>query len=158
MTCCAPIDTTNVREAMFALVMLALLIPFAAVAQGLDAEGAIDTIIGSEVTTGEEQASDDETRIIAAVERTAENATEVRKKFSLDGLEIIFLADLGKDSDVDAAIEEYQPRIVELREAIEGSAMFYHAVNSQRILLRDIVALEFDDSNGVTIFVSGSKP
>lgn len=158
MTCCAPIGTVNLREPLVAVLMLALLVPFAAIAQGLDAEGAIDTIVGSEVTTGEERASEDESRIVAAIENTAANVGEVRKKFSLDAVEIIFLADLGNDSDVDAKMDEFEQRIVELRQAIEGSAMFYHAVNSHGILLRDIVALEFDDSNGVTIFVSGRQP
>jgi len=127
-------------------------------AQGLDADGAIDTIVGSEITTGEKQAAADEGRIIAAIEKTQANVAEVRKKFSLDAVEIVFLSDLGEDSDVDAKLEELEPRIAELREAIEGSAMFYHAINSNRIMLRDIVALEFDDDNGVTIFVAGTQP
>lgn len=131
-------------------------------AQGLDAEGAIDTIVGSEITTGEEEAGADEDRIIAAIENTPATIAEVRKKFSLDAVEIVFLPDVGpdrgEDGAVDAKVEEFGPRIAELREAIEGSAMFYHAINSNRILLRDIVALEFDDDNGVTIFVAGTQP
>lgn len=150
----APTNGLNLKAPLLAL----LLVPFTAFAQGLGAEGAVDTIVGSEVTTGEESVSEDESRIIAAIEKTAANVGEVRKTFSLDAVEIIFLADLDSDADIGAKIDAFEPRIVELRQAIEGSAMFYHAVNSHRILLRDIVALEFDDSKGVTIFVSGRQP
>lgn len=129
-------------------------------AQGLDAEGAIDTIVGSEVTTGEEQAADDEQRILEAIDNTAANVSEVRRRFSLDAVEIVFLPDLAQASGtaVDAALEENREAITELQQAIEGSAMFYHAVDSRRIMLRDVIALEFDDANGVTIFAKGTDP
>lgn len=127
-------------------------------AQGLDAEGAIDTIVGSDVKTGEEAAAADQERLIGAIENTSANISEVRKKFSLDELEIIFLPDIEQQAVLQAKIAEYENLIVELRQAIEGSAMFYHAVNSKDVLLRDIVALEFDDQNGVTIFVQGERP
>ncbi|MEO3997378.1 hypothetical protein [Mesorhizobium sp. CAU 1732] len=128
-------------------------------AQGLDADGAIDTIVGSDVTTGEENSAADEGRIVAAIENTAANISEVRKKFSLDKVEIVFLSDLGDgQTPVEAKLEERKADVTELQKSIEGSAMFYHAVDSRQILLRDVVALEFDDNNGVTIFVAGSDP
>jgi hypothetical protein len=130
----------------------------ALMAQGLDAEGAIDTIVGSDVRTAEEAAADDQDRLLGAIGNTSANISEVRKKFSLDAMEIIFLPDLAEQDAVAAKIAETEQLIVELRQAIEGSAMFYHAVNSKGVLLRDIVALEFDDDNGVTIFVSGTSP
>lgn len=127
-------------------------------AQGLDAEGAIDTIVGSDVKTGEEAAAADQERLIGAIENTSDNISEVRKKFSLDELEIIFLPDIEEQAALQAKIAEYENLIVELRQAIEGSAMFYHAVNSKGVLLRDVIALEFDDQNGATIFVQGEAP
>lgn len=128
-------------------------------AQGLDSEQAIEAIVGSEVETNEERAASEEGRILAAIENTSANTSEVRKKFSLDNLEIIFLPDIGEEqTTVEAKIEEYEEQIVELREAIEGSAMFFHAVDSRSVMLRNIVAMEFDDENGVTIFVAGSEP
>jgi hypothetical protein len=131
----------------------------ALLAQGLENEQAIDTIVGSDVTTNEENAEAEQGRIVAAIEKTAANTGEVRKKFSLDKVEIIFLPDLAENgTDLDAKLAEYEDQIVELREAIEGSAMFYHAVDSRDVLLRDVVALEFDDKNGVTIFVAGEDP
>lgn len=130
-----------------------------ALSQGLDAEGAIDTIVGSDVTTGEERASADEARIVAAIENSSKAAAEVRRKFSLDRVEIIFLPNLEEeDTSVEAKMEEYKPQVTELRESIQGSAMFYHAVDSRSVMLTDVIALEFDDKNGVTIFVAGKKP
>lgn len=128
-------------------------------AQGLDTEGAIDAIVGSDVTTGEERAAGDEDRIVAAIENSAQVAAEVRRKFSLDRVEIVFLPDLDDGTTkIEAKLEEFQPQVTELRESIQGSAMFYHAVASRSVMLNDVVALEFDDKNGVTIFVRGEEP
>lgn len=142
------------------LVLVALLATNAPLmAQGLDAAGTIDTIVGSEVVTGEEKAAADESRIIAAVENSAKAAEDVRRKFSLDRVEIVYIPDLGdEETGVEAKMEEYSAQLTDLRESIQGSAMFYHAVDSRQIMLNDIIALEFDDQNGVTIFVSGEKP
>lgn len=128
-------------------------------AQGLDSEGAIEAIVGSEVTTGEEPARADEARIVAAIENTGEAAAEVRRKFALDHVGIIFLPDLGEaNTAIEARMEEFSDRIEELRVEIQASAIFYHALDSRSVLLTDVVAVEFDDDNGVTIFVSGSEP
>src|SRR5690606_16331629 len=79
-------------------------------AQGLDTEGAIDTIVGSDVTTGEERAAAEEARIVAAIENSSAVAAEVRKKFSLDRVEIIFLPDIGEEeTEVEAKLAEFEP-------------------------------------------------
>lgn len=149
----------QILAAFLALMLLASVPNMQLFAQGLDADGAIDTIVGSDVTTGEERTKADESRILAAIEASSDNASGVRKKFALDHVEIIFLSDLGKEEGaVEASMAENKSRIVELQEAIQGSAMFYHAIDSRSVLLKDIVALEFDDKNGVTIFVAGSQP
>lgn len=145
--------------AAFMLAMLAAAPDGVLLAQGLDAEGAIDTIIGSEVTTGEEAARADEARIVAAIEKTGEAAAEVRRKFVLDHVEIIFLPDIGDaDTAVEAVMEEFADSIEQLRTEIQASAIFYHALDSRSVLLTDVVAVEFDDDNGATIFVAGSEP
>ncbi|MET3791264.1 hypothetical protein [Aquamicrobium terrae] len=127
-------------------------------AQGLDAEGALDTIIGSDVNTKEEPVAAEEGRIVAAIEQTPKNISEVRRRFTIDRVDIVFLPDFGDgDSTVQAKLAEFDGQIVEMRKEIEGSAIFFHALNSRSVLLRDVVALEFDDANGVTIFVAGGK-
>ena len=154
---------TRIHAALAAAFLLACAPNMALLAQGLDAEGAIDTIVGSEVTTGEEAAAADEARIVAAIENTAETISEVRRKFALDRVEIIFLLDLGPDlgdneTAVEAKMAEFGPQLEELRAEIQASAIFYHAIDSHSVLLTDVVALEFDDDNGVTIFVAGTEP
>ncbi|MCC5779978.1 hypothetical protein H7H48_13025 [Nitratireductor sp. B36] len=125
-------------------------------AQGLQREEAIDAIVGSEVKTEEVEAESASSRILAAIDATAANAERVRKTFSLDEIDIVFLPDLEeKDSRISSAIAENEEQIAMLREAIEGSALFFHAVDSRSIPLRDVVALEYAERGGVTIFVKG---
>lgn len=127
-------------------------------AQGLDDEEAIETIVGSEVGTEEQKAEAEADRVIAAIANAHDTAQEVRKAFSLDELKIVFLPDLGSTPEIDDAIASNQTTIKALRQAIEGSAMFYHAVDSRSINLSDIVALEFGEDNTATIFVAGEDP
>lgn len=150
----------RVRSQVAALVVTGLVaLGGPAMTQGLDAEGAIDTIVGSDVTTGEEKASNDEARIVAAIENSSTAAAAVRRKFSLDKVEIVYIPDVDDaETSLEAKLEQYKPQVNELRESIQGSAMFYHAIDSRSIMLTDVIAVEFDDANGVTIFVSGEKP
>lgn len=130
----------------------------ALMAQGLETEGAIDAIVGSDVTTGEEAVTADEERIVAAIERTSESAAEVRKRFTLERVDIVFLPDFDDEqTSVDEKLVEYASQIEELRTEIQGSALFYHAVDSRSVLLTDIIAIEFDNDNA-TIFVAGRDP
>ena len=128
-------------------------------AQGLNTEGTIDAIVGSDVNTNEEAVADDEDRIVAAIEKTPESASEVRRRFSIDRVDIVFLPDFGdEETAVEAKAAEFESQITELRNEIQGSAIFYHALDSRSVLLNDVIALEFGDDNGVTIFVSGHQP
>lgn len=134
----------------------------ASFAQGLDAQETIDTIVGSDVETAEQAVASDAGRVVAAIEKSLDNAALVRKRFSIDNVRIVFLPDLDDDASaeeamVKAAMEKFRGEITTLREAIQGSAIFYHAINSHSILLNDIVAVEFGDENDVTILVAGKQ-
>lgn len=138
--------------------MLAPLAQHSLMAQGLDSEEAIDKIIGSDVKTEETNKDDQTERVVAAIDNTLQNAEAVRKAFNLDTLEIVFLPDIGRENGaIEEAIESHADEIASLRESIEGSAMFYHAVDSRDILLRNIVAVEFEEDGNVTIFVEGDE-
>lgn len=127
-------------------------------AQGLDADGAIDAIVGSDITTGEEPVLADAARIVAAIEKTSDNAAEVRKRFTLDRVDIVFLPDFDEETtEIDEKLSEFAQQIEELRTEIQGSALFYHAVDSRAVALTDIIAVEFDGDNA-TIFVAGRDP
>ena len=153
-------DRPNWLHAVFATAFLLASAPnVALLAQGLDSEEAIDTIVGSDVKTGESKTAADEDRILAAIEKSTDNAADVRKRFSIDDVEIVFLPDLGEEETaVEAKMEEYKDDVAVLREAIQGSAIFYHAIDSRSVLLTDVIALEFHDQNAVTIFVAGGEP
>lgn len=131
-------------------------------AQGLESEQAIETIIGTEVAEEESQAAADASKVIAAIEKTGEAISKVRKTSTLDKVDIVFLADAvaaegGPPPEIEAKVEEHKEEIAELRQELEGNAMLYHAIDSRQILLRDILAVEFDDENGVVIYAA-AKP
>lgn len=143
-------------------ILLACMTGNVSLAQGLDAEETIETIVGSQIETAEETAATDEAGIIAAIEQSLDNAAEVRKRFSIDNVRIVFLPDLvdkdaASQTPVGVAMEKFSAEIAKLREDIQGSAIFYHAINSRSILLVDIVAVQFGDDNDVTILVAGQE-
>lgn len=128
-------------------------------AQGLDSEGAIDTIIDADVGTAETTVGEEEERVIAAIERMRENTAEIRKRFNIGAVEIVFIPELAEGpSALGDRIEEDRDAIGELQVAIESSAIFFHAINSHRVLLRDVVAVEFGEDDKITIFAAGKNP
>lgn len=129
-------------------------------AQGLDSQGAIDTIVGSDVKTEEMDATAERERVAAAMDASMDNAQIVRRAFNIDEVEIVFLPAVGEGgTGITEKRQELADEILELQQAIEGSAIFYHAVNSRQILVRDIVAIEFGEENRTaTIFVAGASP
>lgn len=129
-------------------------------AQGLDNEEAIESIVGSPVDTEEHDVDAREAaRVIAAIERNGETASEVRKAFNLNEMKIVFIPEAQQeDSPIAAAIARNEAGIQNLRQAIQGNAMFFHSVDSRSISLDDIVALEFGENATATIYVAGRDP
>lgn len=130
-------------------------------AQGLESQKAIDTIIGSEVTEEEASASADPEKIIVALDKTAANTSEVRKVSSLDKVDIVFLPDAaekGLPAKLEAKVKEQEKAIVDLRKELEGNAMLFHAINSRAVLMRDILAIEFDTPKSVVIYAVAKPP
>lgn len=127
----------------------------AVLAQGLDDPNAVDTIIGSDVQL-QEGANEEADAVIAALENTSTSIREARKKFTLDKIDIVLLPDAADaSSPIGQKVEEHREEIAELRQVIEGNPMLYHAADSHSVNVADIVALEFDDANGVKIFAAG---
>lgn len=148
-------------QAVAALAVLLAASPVAA-QQSPATQEALDTIIGTEVQEEETQAAADPGRVIAAIEKTGDSISLVRKTSNLDKVDIVFLADSaqtegGPPAEIVEKIKEHEAQIAELRQEIEGNAMLYHAVDSRQILMRDVIAVEFDDDNGVVIFAA-AKP
>ncbi len=134
----------------------------AAAQQAPAVEQSLDAIIGTEVQEEETAAAAEPDRVIAAIDKTAENTAAVRKTSSLAKVDIVFLSDAaraegGPPPEIEAKIKERQDEIGELRKEIEGNAMLYHAIDSRQILPQDVLAVEFDDANGVVIYAA-AKP
>lgn len=137
-------------------VAICILIPATpALAQGLEAEGAREAIIDAPVAIERAPVADENERIAAAISRSAANAAEIRRRFNVGKVDIVLVDGLAEpDSPLAAAISDNAGAIGGLRREIEGSAIFYHAVASERILLKDVMAVEFGDDGDVTIFVA----
>ena len=131
-------------------------------AQGLDSPNTIDAIVGSDVQEEESQATADAGKIIAAIEKTPDSIAAVRKTSNLDKVDIVFLADAtvaegGPPAAIEKKVKEHEAEIAELRKEIEGNAMLYHAIDSRRVLTRDVLAVDFKDDRNVIIYAA-AKP
>ncbi len=151
------------RAAALMILASALGMSGGASAQGLQDPDAIDTIIGSEVREEEVSAAEDVERVLNAIENTAESTRVVRMTTNLDQLDIVFLADAsvtegGPPAPIVEKIDEHADEITALRQEIEGNALIYHAINSRRILVRDILAIEFDGEGGAVVFAAAKPP
>jgi len=149
------------RRIMHALLLTALAATPAA-AQGLDAEGAIDTIIGSEVNEQETTATADPARVMAAIDKSVENADRVRKLTQANGVDIVFLSDStavegGPPPEIEAKLKERDAEVSQLRKELESNALLYYAIDSRQVMMRDVLAIEIGDDQAVMIYAA-AKP
>jgi len=124
---------------------------------------SVERIIGSEVREKQARSEDDTDRIIAAIEKSSENTNRIRKVTNLDRLDIIFMPDStavegGPPEEVASRLSEYSRNVDDMRRELESNALFYHAVNSRNILIKDILAIEFDSDTHVVIFAAANPP
>ncbi|RWK60953.1 hypothetical protein [Mesorhizobium sp.] len=157
------IDSPDPRGLTMAVAMLVLIAMSADPglhAQGLQNPETIDRIIGSEVQEEQVKAADMD-RVIKAIEMTADNISTVRKATALDKIDIVFLTNAaasegGPPAAISAKLEEHKEEIVQLRQELEANAMLYRAIDSRRIPVRDILALEFVDRD--VVIYAATKP
>lgn len=151
-------------RAFAAVALLALALQGQAVfAQGTASETAVDKIIGTEVQEEEARAEAEPEKVIAAIEKTAESTETVRKVSKLDKVDIVFLSDSAKTEggpppEIAAQIERHKDEIAQLREELQGNAMLYHAIDSRQLLVDDVLAVTFDDADGVVIYAAAKPP
>lgn len=129
-------------------------------AQGLQTDGAVESIVGGEVKADKASVRAEAERVAKAIDDTPAAISEARKRSKVGTVDVVFVPDIEERSEmVRERIAAKEKEIAELRNTIEGSAIFYHAVNSLRVLPRDIVAMEFDDdTESATIFVATEPP
>lgn len=132
-------------------------------AQGLQDKNTLDAIIGSPVVEEETRAEADPARVLAAIDKTSENTEFVRKASKVSGVDIVFLSDStaaegGPPAEIAARLESKKAEVNLLRQEIEGNAAIFHAIDSRQVLLKDVLALAFDDNGGLTVFAATAKP
>jgi len=147
---------------MFMALLAATTAAGSASAQGLDAEGAIDAIVGSEIREQESSASVDHGKIVEAIDNAGESAVAVRKVTDVRSVDIVFLPDAaategGPPSEIDAKLKERENEIASLRQELEGNALLFHAIDSRQVLMRDVLAVEIGDDRRVVVYAA-AKP
>ena len=145
----------------FAVALLASL-SVAAHAQGINAQESIDQIVQSDVHEEEAEAAADADKVIAAIEKSRANTSAVRKVTVLDRLDIVYLPDAsaaegGPPDDIDEKLTEHESEIEAMRAEMRGNAMLFHALDSRNILIEDVLAIDFDDQRGATVYAA-AKP
>lgn len=135
---------------------------FGAFAQGLQTEGAIDAIVGSEVREQESTATADHGKIVEAIDRAGQSAIAVRKVTDVAGVDIVFLTDAtiaegGPPKAIQAKLAERETEIASLRQEIEGNALLFHAIDSRQVLMRDVLAIDIGDDRRVVVYAA-AKP
>jgi hypothetical protein len=131
--------------------------------QGLNGQKAVESIVGdSDIRQEEATTSAEEQKVLAAIDKTAENTSTVRKLSVAKHVDIIFLADATRDQGgpspkIERKLKDHQSDIVALRQEIEANALLFHAVDSRRVMTKDILAVEFPDPESVVVYAA-SKP
>lgn len=134
-----------------------------ALAQGVESEETTNAIVGTEIQEEQATSTADLAKVIAAIEKTPEAISAVRKTSELKKVEIVYLADAataegGPPPEIAEKIKQREAEVTELRKELEGSAMLFHAIDSRRILVQDVLAVSFDAPDSVTIYAAGKPP
>lgn len=131
--------------------------------QGPGGQKAIEGIVGdSDIKQEETTTSAEEERVLAAIDRTAESIGAVRKLSVAKQVDIVFLADAaraegGPPPRIERKLKDHESDIATLRQEVEANALLFHAVDSRRVMTRDILAVEFPDPETVVVYAA-SKP
>lgn len=131
--------------------------------QGLSGQKAVEGIVGdSDIRQEEATTSAEEEKVLAAIDKTVENTSAVRKLSAAKHVDIVFLADATRaqgvpSQKIERKLKDHQSDIVVLRQEIEANALLFHAVDSRHVMTKDILAVEFPDSESIIVYAA-SKP
>ncbi|MER9336724.1 hypothetical protein NKJ06_22450 [Mesorhizobium sp. M0293] len=155
-----PFSAQRWLQAVAATAFLAATGPVAG--QGVESTETVNRIIGSQVKQEEAKATAEAGNVNIAIDRTRENIGMVRKTSKLDKVDIVFLTDAartegGPPAVIESKIKQHQDDIAELRKEIEANALLFNAIESRRVLVQDVLAVEFDDPGKVVIYAA-AKP
>lgn len=131
--------------------------------QGVSSDKAVESIMGdSDVRQEEAKTSTEEQKVLAAIDRTAENTSAVRKLSAAKRVDIVFLADAsraegGPPPRIERKLKDHASEITELRQEVESNALLFHALDSRRVMTKDILAVDFPDPESIVIYAA-TKP
>lgn len=153
-------DRKHTSHSCIAALIAATIYASPATAQGTDNPEAIDRIIGSEVKEEKASVRADPERLVAAIEKTPQAIETVRKTSDLGQVDIVFLEDAAENPppEVAAKLEERKTEVETLRKELEGNAMLFHAIDSRQVLLRNVLAVEFEGSEKAVIYAAAKPP
>lgn len=128
--------------------------------QGPGGKKAIEAIVGDSAIEQEETTtSAEEERVLAAIDNTAQNTSAVRKLSAAKRVDIVFLADAtpaagGPPPKIERKLKDHESDVAALRQEVEANALLFHAVDSRRVLTKDILAVEFPDAETVIVYAA----
>jgi hypothetical protein len=97
---------------------------------------------------------------MTSIENLPESVDRVKIITNMERIDVVYLSDMidgGAPAELEEAVTDNAERIDELQNGLEGSAIFYNALNSQRVNIADVVSILLDEPNA-TIFVRGVAP
>ena len=123
----------------------------------------VDGIVGSGIEEDETTAAATEAKILAAIDRTAETAARVRKTSSVDRVDIVFLSDTARSEGgppprIAESIRQHETEVADLRQEIEANALIFHAIDSRRVLVADVLGVDFPDPKTVVVYAAAKPP
>ncbi|WP_151986171.1 hypothetical protein [Rhizobium sp. EC-SD404] len=129
-------------------------------AQSFDSQDPSESIADSEISVAGTRAAERLEDLMASIENLPESVDRVKIITNMERIDVVYLSDMmdgGAPAELEEAVAENDERINELQNGIEGSAIFYNALNSQRVNIADVVSILLDEPNA-TIFVRGVAP
>ncbi|MGP2490604.1 hypothetical protein ACTDI4_03090 [Mesorhizobium sp. PUT5] len=122
------------------------------------------TIIGADVRQEEATAAEKQNKVLAAIDKTADNLGAVRKTTWADRVDIVFLRDAAREegrglpSKIEDRVKEHEGEIARLQQEIEANALLFHAIDSRRVLPQDVLAVDFEPAGRVVIYAAARPP
>lgn len=129
-------------------------------AQDFERPNAPENIADSEISVEDTTASERADELLETLASLPESVDRLKIITTMDKIDVAYLSDLiGENApeEVEKAIEANDENILELQNAIEGSAIFYNALASREVNIPDVVSIKLDEPNA-TIFVKGIPP
>jgi hypothetical protein len=129
-------------------------------AQSFESQDPSESIADSEISVEGTRAAERLEDLMTSIENLPESVDRVKIITNMERIDVVYLSDMidgGAPAELEEAVTENAERIDELQNGLEGSAIFYNALSSQRVNIADVVSILLDEPDA-TIFVRGVAP